>query len=124
MSVQTTIELKALQTRQDKLQAELKEAKNDLRESEKKVREIQAKLTSVEQQIKQLSAAEADIIISEHAYLRYFTRVLGFDLEKIKEEILSPKIENAIHTLKSGVFPSEGFKLKVKNKTIVTLITD
>ena len=116
--------MKTLKIRRDKLELELKNAQEEQRDAYNKVADLQTKFNKTCEQIRKLSESNNDIVISEHAYLRYFTRVLGYDLDEIRQKMISPKIETAINTLKTGTFPGEGFKLKVKNKTVTTVLTD
>ena len=73
-------------------------------------------------EIKSLSKQE--VIVSEHAVLRYLERVKGIDLNSIKKEILSDYTLKFIEKLKgNGVFPNEkGFSLKVKDNVVITII--
>ena len=62
--------------------------------------------------------------VSEHAIVRYFERVLGFDIETIQDEILTPEILTMMETLgKNGTYPlGEEFRIKVKDNTVVTIL--
>lgn len=42
-------------------------------------------------EISELQMRERDIIITEHAYVRFFERILGYNLDKVKDEILPPE---------------------------------
>lgn len=126
-TVKQSHELKALQTQREKALAELNAAKDEQKDTSKKVNDLLIKVKTLEGRIRGISEkaeANGDIVISEHAYLRYFTRVLGFDLEEVKKEMISPLAEAAIKQFKSGLFPGNGFKLKVKDNKVITLITD
>lgn len=60
--------------------------------------------------------------VSDHAMLRYFERVLGFDLRQIEAEILCEELKKMTDTLgKSGKFPVKDFKVVMKNNTITTI---
>jgi predicted nucleic acid-binding Zn-ribbon protein len=125
-TVQQAHELKSLQTQKDKAKAELEAAKEEQRDSGRRVNDLTDKLRSIEDRIKKLSekaAENGEVIVSEHAFLRYFERVLGYDLEDIRKKILNPTAEAAIKQFKSGVFPGQGFKLRVRNNKVVTLLT-
>ena len=64
------------------------------------------KKSSLESQIKDLKNAMRETIVSDHAIVRYFERVLGIDIDDVKEEILK----------------QERHKNVVKDNTIVTVI--
>lgn len=66
---------------------------------------------------------EKDIIVSEHCLLRYFERVLNYNLEDIKKDILTEKIKEQYRELGAGTFPNEkgNFKIIIKNNVVITL---
>ena len=74
--------------------------------------------------IKKLELQESqELNVTEHALLRYCERVLGINIEEIKEELLSDNIKNLVNTLGStGVYPYKEFKLKIINNSIITLL--
>jgi len=77
----------------------------------------------IENQIKSLQ--DIDIIISEHAILRYIERVMGIDIELIKKEILTDTLKEQFKTLGNGTYPiGNDVKVKIQNNTIVTVHTN
>jgi len=62
------------------------------------------------------------IHVSEHAIIRYFERVKGFDMEQIEKEILSAPIIDLIEKLGgSGSYPGEGYSVVMKDFTVITI---
>lgn len=117
--------LKGLQTRREKLKGEIECASQDKTEALRRYDELTKKLKELEKQIRQFQERDTEVSVSEHAYLRYFEHVLGFDLNEIKKQILPEVVESQIKLLGSGKFPVQGsHKLVVKNRHIVTLIID
>lgn len=116
------VELKNLQTRRTELQKELDNEREIQRNSSRKINEMQGKLDAVNSQIKALSETDKPLIISEHAYLRYFERVLGFDLTVVAQQIVPPHIEKQIKALGSGKYPCESYKLCVKQGIVVSVL--
>ena len=120
MTVKSSHQLKKLQT-------ELKSAENDVSQFAKQMACIKTdfayakmKVSEIKQDIKK--ASKNEVIISEHALLRYFERILGFDLEKIRQEILTPDILNLIDFAKSGKVPfQQGHHLVCRDRIIVTI---
>jgi len=96
------------------LKLEISGKNKELSLHEKELKTLTEKLNSFEKK---------DTIISEHAYLRYFERVLGYDLEKIGKEILSEDILKMMETLgSSGKYPNQkGYRLVIKNNVVVTI---
>lgn len=124
-TLQTEVELKALQSRRDKLRGELNQAVLEQKDLSAKIRDTEGRLKSVEDQIRKFSQKQESVVISEHAILRYLERVAGIDRESVRAAILPPKTEEAIKKFVSGTFPVDGqkFSVKVKNGTVVTVIT-
>lgn len=61
--------------------------------------------------------------VTDHAILRYCERLLGFDLELVKSQILKSIPENHIDKLIDGKYPLiEGGKAVIKNHRIVTIV--
>lgn len=127
-----TRDLKQLQTRLTALEQELNDAKRGQKDANKAVSDIQSKISQVKQNMEKLK--QKDIIVSEHALLRYFERVLGYDLEEIKAGILGGKTHDLIDQFNSGKFPQtmpppsngqagESFRLVVKNRVVTTIET-
>lgn len=63
-----------------------------------------------------------EIVVSEHALVRYFERVKQFDLEVVKKELLPEKVKEQIAVLGDGRYPVDSFKIVIKNNTVVSVI--
>lgn len=65
-----------------------------------------------------------ELIVSDHAMLRYLERILEIDLKQIEGYILSENIKNMASKLgTSGKFPHEnGFQVVIKNNIVTTII--
>lgn len=112
-------ELKQLQTRKAKVDAEIKRLSGEKAECEKQLTAARGKLAAIQQQI---DACTADVVVSEHAMLRYMERVMGVDLNKIKVHILAEGREELIRSAGSGAFPiMDDIKAVVKGRTVVTI---
>lgn len=117
-------ELKALETRKNKLAVECKLATQEANESKRKLQSLQVRLKEIEAHIKTLKANDG-VIVSEHAMLRYCERVLGVNLQEIAAKILPDVVRAQIATLGNGKFPvpDQEFSIRVKDGTVVTLLT-
>jgi hypothetical protein len=67
-----------------------------------------------------------EIVVSEHAILRYLERVAGVNLDEVREKILSPSVRKYIDELGSGKFPQNGsetgkYRVVVKNRVVTTV---
>lgn len=119
--------LKQLQTQLTKIKSE-----NEILNEEIKFRQRQFELnrktiSEIEQKIKEFGSKNENIVISEHAIIRYFERVLGFDINKISSNLISQKTQEYIQKLGiNGEYPTEDengnkFKIVLKNNVIVTI---
>jgi hypothetical protein len=63
-----------------------------------------------------------NIIVTDHAVLRYVERVMGIDVEAIRAEMASHAVQTAAamqcHTVKLG----NGARLKLKGGTVMTVL--
>ena len=62
-----------------------------------------------------------DVVISEHAILRYLERVKGFNLEDIKNEMLDARTRESLKVLPVNKIKCDGYNLIIKNKVITTV---
>jgi len=133
MTAFSSEELKQLQTRLSKAKAKLKSKRDELHEVQREVNERLAVVDELKQEIHLLQMKQATPTVTEHAILRYISRVLGIDLDEIRDRILTESVVKQIQTLGNGTYPVESkdekgnrrypFKVKVKNNTIVSVWT-
>lgn len=102
-------------------------AKRQLKKVKKEMYALHSALAEKRKQIRHLKEEtqklSSTVAISDHAFIRYFERVKGFDLEEVRKEILSPKVSNLIDTFGgNGQFPNDGFSVVLKNNIVVTII--
>ena len=93
------------------LELNIEQLNKQLEDKKKKKEEIKSKLQA------------KDIIISEHAILRYAQHFLGIDLESIEKIIRDEQILRCHKTLGNGTYPSSDntFKAVIKNNVVVTV---
>lgn len=111
-------DLKQLQTRKAKLVAELARLDVERRETAKAYDETANKLRLIEQEINNFAK---EPVISEHALLRYIEREMGFDLEAIKNDILTSERKAMIKAMGNGKYPIGKFRAVVKDMVIVSI---
>lgn len=117
-------ELKQLLVRITKKKADVEAKLIASKESAREYSIADSELRKLEDEYKKELEGQKEIIITEHAYLRYFERVLGYDLDEVRGDILEHRVEQMINNLKTGKFPHrEKFRLVVKNRVIVTIET-
>lgn len=121
MSIKKSQELKQLQSRKSKLEVKIKDLQKTARESQSDYDKAMGQMKFIDKDIKSLATVE--VVVSEHAMLRYMERVMGFDLEIIRSAILSPDNLLMIKKLGSGRFPlSGGGRMVVRDKTVVSIV--
>lgn len=80
-----------------------------------------AAIEKLKEEIKKLSTTK-NPKVSEHAIVRYFERVKGFDISKIEKEILTEEVLDLIEKLGgSGSYPNKDFSVVMKDYTVTTI---
>lgn len=110
------------------IQVQIAKIEEDIKRYNNEISDIQMNITTKQQQIKnykaeltKLQTASSDIIISEHAIVRYVERVLKIDMEKLHKEIISDEFKKRIITLGNGTYPHNNHFIKVVDNVIVTV---
>ena len=90
-------------------------------------KELQSKNQSIQKlktQIKKLQSNEDNKLkVSEHAIVRYFERVKGFNIEEIEKEILADEVIKMVETLGGkGKYPNKDFTVVMQDFTVTTII--
>ncbi len=117
-----TQDLKQLKTRYQLACSQADAAKEEVKEAQKKETAANLLRDRLKKEIQELELNSKDPIVSEHAILRYFERVLGYDMEEIKSLILPTPMKQTITKMGSGKYPmGNGCRLVVKDNTIVTI---
>jgi hypothetical protein len=125
VSVKDTTELKALRSRRDEAIALANQAKQRMTDAQRDYQEKKSKADGLGDRIRELEAVDSGIVVSEHAYLRWFERALGFDLAEVKKQMLSERVETMIQAMRTcHVKMGNGLTLVVKDKTIVSVVED
>lgn len=105
------------------MKIELANKQKDLNSKRKIADQLKNKIKELE------SETDEEISISEHAYLRYFERVLNYDLKEIKKEIITDQVLDLTSKLgNSGSFPTgkktndgKEYRVALKNNVVVTV---
>lgn len=86
-------------------------------------RELLDTLDSCRKKIGKFRSMDKDIVVSEHAILRFLERVEKLDIEKIKESILPPITKDLISKMSkaNGSYPSMTHQLVLRDNIIVTV---
>lgn len=116
--------LKGLKSQLAKLEGEYSALKTEVGNRQREMSAKHVAIQVIKKEIKALEKPTDEIRVSEHALLRYFERVKGYDLEAIKAEIIGDEIRTMVETLGgSGQYPNPaGFAVVMKDFTVVTIL--
>ena len=62
------------------------------------------------------------IVVTDHSIVRYFERVLGYNIREIKEKILKQDLKERYRIMGNGIFDQGEFRVVLKNNTIITIL--
>jgi predicted nuclease with TOPRIM domain len=114
--------LKQKQTYLNKLNGEIEAKKTEKSHLDKELNVLIGKQKALNEEIKKLQENSGELIISEHAIIRYIERVIGININDIKEAIYSETLINQVSILGNGNYPiGNGVKAVVKNNVVVTI---
>jgi chromosome segregation ATPase len=118
---QKHIRLKELRRMVEKLQTELIDAENDFAQAKSHKLDIERRLSNYKEEQKRLNESK-HLQVSDHAIVRYMRRVMGVDIEAMKEEILQG---NPPH-IPAGKYPmthktGKQYEIVVRNNVVVTV---
>ncbi|MDD2904787.1 MAG: hypothetical protein PHW94_07680 [Sulfurimonas sp.] len=82
-----------------------------------------AQLKKYQEELLSLQMDSKEIIISEHAILRYLERVYKLNITKLYKEIVTPKVQEQIKEFGNGTYSVEAFSIKVVDNVVVTILT-
>jgi hypothetical protein len=117
-------ELKHLLCRKEATEQSIKALKDQQQDIVRRLQQEKDTLVRINQGIDRIKRESDKLVVSEHAILRYFEKVLKFDIEEIKKKILPAKQGEQVKVLGSGTFTADTHRLRVKNGVVVTILTD
>lgn len=110
--------LKSLQVQRTDIEIRLKEATDNVDLAVLHMQRIQRELQSVESKIENMSKKE--LVVSEHALLRYIAAVNNIDLEETMNEILD--IVGRKTLLTDVTLKRDNLQYRIKNRVVVTVV--
>ena len=120
MSIKKSQELKQLQSRKSKLDVECDSLGEQVKELQGKWSSAINQRKALIQKIDLLSCK--NIVVTEHAILRYLERAMGLDLDQVRKEILTNEVEQLSKNMGNGKYPiGNGCRVVVKNNTVVSV---
>lgn len=119
MNRQQGSELKQLKAYKAELEGQLPVLKQQMKDTAQAFSSAQNKVNKLQEQIISLEQKKS-LTVTDHAVLRYIERVMGINLENIREEILM-QTESLYDKLGDGKYPIEGGRAVITNSTVVTI---
>ena len=92
MGLSASHELKQLNTRLTKAKVEADQAKDIAKEAQRNSNKLQQNVANIEKQIKVLQDQSKEMIVSEHALLRFIERIYEVDLDELKNQIITDEV--------------------------------
>jgi DNA repair ATPase RecN len=117
-------DLKALQVRLSEAEFGYQSACEQLEAYRKTATTYREEMQRLQREIERLKGSQRDFIVSEHAIIRYIERVMGIDLDTLKEEILPEVVMAQARILGNGVYPASCGKhrVKIRDGVVVTVL--
>jgi hypothetical protein len=116
-------EMKALNSQRTQAAVAVEQAERQLAAAQAHLGTCQQRLTEIDRRIAALENDTSKVVVSEHALLRYFERVLGFDLREIESKLLSERTMDAIRQVRTcRIRVDGGLALVVKNGVVVSIV--
>ena len=112
--------IKSIQVQITKIEEEIKNYNLQLQNIHLDITTKQQQIQKYQEELKKLKTSN-DIIISEHAILRYIERVMKIDMVKLANEIMSDQFKKSITTLGNGTYPYKNHLIKVVDNVVVTV---
>lgn len=117
-------ELKQLESLHARLVGKISGLEVQQNETKKELSTLKQELNSVNQKIRALKH-QSELIMSEHAILRYVERVLKIDLDSLVTSVVEDSdLLRQVETLGNGTYPMKNgdYKVVVKNNVIITVV--
>lgn len=117
----TEHKLKGLQTYKQKLKNELIVKKWERDDLNINIKNIEDKIADINKEILILKNTSKEVIISEHAIIRYLERVMGINIEEIKKSIVNEEQTKLIKSFQPKKLKTENMTLIIRDNVIITV---
>jgi len=109
-----------LNRKKKSIESEIEEEKYKRENQDEKIRKLNSELYKVNKRINNLTK---NVVVSEHAIVRYMERVMGVDIQEIRDKILSDKFVKMVKELGNANYPIDGTTKKavVKDNIVITI---
>ena len=116
-----SVNIKALERQENDLYMQLDEMQIKRAEIDRSLASKKAELVKVQNRLKQL---KSNVILTDHAIVRYLERVEKVDIEKIKKILLDEGTGELIKTMQPKKIKRDTYSLLVHGSTITTVVIE
>lgn len=129
-SIASERELKQKKTQLEKVKVEIVAKQNDLKEHSKQLSAIQKEINNLkdkqvglEKDVNEIMNCKLELVVTEHAILRYLERSSCINIEDVKSKIMSENVIKQFAVLGNGQYPiANGLRVVIRGNTIVTVV--
>ena len=123
MGMKERQEIKQLESIKNDLTGKLQGLKTQKSNLDKEISLTFENINNIVKKIEKLKVS-SNLIISEHAIIRYIERVLNIDIEDITNKILTEEVKKQSEVLGNGTYSvNEGeFRVVIKDGVVVTVL--
>ena len=121
--IKDSAEIKSLETRRNKLQAERKQVNIEIQDKQKESADMKSRIDVLQKKIEKLKSKKPkDLIVSEHSMLRYIERVIGIDLDEIRTKVLPTDKVYEVKKMGDCAYGLGDHSIVVKDGVVVTVL--
>jgi hypothetical protein len=115
-------QITSLRKRVSKIDVEIEEIKAEQRRQSTQINQLMAERQRLNDMIESMIPKKLNV--TDHALLRYIERVMGIDIEDIRNKIVNTQVETMVATLGDSNVPlGGGVYAVVRNQQVVTIGT-
>ena len=124
MTKKESEELKRLQSLLSMVQAEVSTLEEKDRILKNEINSKKVYINELFRKIRVLQNKKSQLIVSEHAIIRYLERVVGMNSNEIIAKIIPEEVINWVKATGNGSYPVNNgeFRIKVKDGVVVTVL--
>ena len=114
--------IKNLQVMITKIKLEIDDLKTQQRSIGESMNKKLSMMQKYEEELQTIKERAKDLILSEHAILRYLERVYKLDTNKLYEEIVTQELKHNYARLGNGSYSVQDCMVKIVDNVIVTIL--
>lgn len=125
MGMKEREEIKQLESIKNGLSAKLEGLRVQRGNIDKEIHSTNQSVNNLMEKIERLKQS-GNLIVSEHAIIRYIERVLGINIEEVTNKIVPEEIKKQIEILGNGTYSVDDgeFRIVLKDNVVVTVLKD